>query len=348
MKNIAVIIYNLGGPSNLSEVKGFLFNLFYDKNIIRVHNPIRYLIAKIISGKRAPIAQDIYSKMGGKSPILELTNDQSSSLKNILEEKDKENNYKIFVAMRYSYPFSKNVIEQIKNDNFDEILLVPLYPQFSTTTTYSSIEDIMKEIKRYDLKIPVKSLCCYFDDDDFIDGHIELLKEKLPSDYKDYRVLFSAHGLPEKVVKDGDPYQWQVDKTVEKIIEKLGIKDLDYITCYQSRVGPMKWIGPSTDNEIKRAGEDKKNIILVPIAFVSEHSETLVEQDIEYKHLSTTYGVDKYLRVKALGINKNFIESLAKICLYLKNIDNDSQYQILSLKKKRLCPKEFCGCINNN
>ncbi|NBX03862.1 MAG: ferrochelatase, partial [Alphaproteobacteria bacterium] len=154
------------------------------------------------------------------------------------------------------------------------------------------------------------------------------------------RVLFSAHGLPEKVIKKGDPYQWQVEQSVAKIVKKLALPELDYVVCYQSRVGPLKWIGPSTEEEIKRAGAEKKSLIIVPIAFVSEHSETLVELDIEYKHLAHEHVVPEYIRIPALATQEHFIDALASLCV---NAPRDTS--VSSNTGKRICPKEFCQCL---
>jgi ferrochelatase len=337
MKKIAVVLLNLGGPSSLEQVESFLFNLFYDPSIIRVPNPFRYLIAKIISKRRTPIAKEIYKHIGNKSPILENTVSQAKKLEEMLKAYAKNYNFKVFVSMRYSSPFSYEVVEEIQAWQAEEVLLIPLYPQFSTTTTLSSFKDFDK----YNFKIPVKKLCCFYNDKSFIDSHVEIIKPYLSK--PNTRILFSAHGLPEKVINSGDPYQWQVEETVKIIAKEL--KLTDYSICYQSRVGPLKWIGPSTEEEIIRAGQEQINILLVPIAFVSEHSETLVELDIEYKKLAKENGVEEYTRVPTLSLDDNFITSLAYSCLKLVE-NNENKNLVFSSQVSRLCPKEFCGCIN--
>lgn len=311
----AVVLLNLGGPDNLDAVERFLFNLFYDKNIITIPNPIRYFLAKFISKKRAPIAKEIYKQIGNKSPILEETKKQAIALEKALNDNSNNDTHKVFIAMRHWHPFSYEIFEKVKEFTPDEIILLPLYPQFSTTTTKSSLDDWNK-IAKNKLNVPTKTICSYHKEESFITAHVDKIKKCYDeaNNICKSRILFSAHGLPEKIIKKGDPYQKQIEETVEAIIRKLGIKDLDYAICYQSRVGRLKWIGPSTDVEINRAGQDSVGVVIVPIAFVSEHSETLVELDIEYRHLAMNCGVKNYLRVSALGNDKNFIKALAKVC----------------------------------
>ncbi len=315
----AVILFNLGGPDSLDAVEPFLFNLFNDKNIITIPNPMRFFLAKLISGKRAPIAKEIYKNIGNKSPILEETEKQAVALEKALNSITNHQSpitYKTFISMRYWHPFSYETIEKVKEFNPDEIILLPLYPQFSTTTTKSSYDDWHKISKKNGLKIPVKTICGYHLDEDFITAHSNIIKKS----YEEIgntktRILFSAHGLPEKIIKKGDPYQKQIEETAAAIVAKLSIENLDFVVCYQSRVGRLKWIDPSTEDEIKRAGVDSLEIIVVPIAFVSEHSETLVELDIEYKHLAKESGVKNYYRVPTLGVDDNFIKTLVNVCI---------------------------------
>lgn len=190
----------------------------------------------------------------------------------------------------------------------DEIVLLPLYPQFSSTTTLSSFQAFQKV---YTGKARVTSVCCYSDNAHFIKAHVDAIQEKIGTLKQPghYRLLFSAHGLPESIIARGDPYQEQVESCVAKIMTGLG-NPIEHSICYQSRVGPMKWIGPSTDASIQKAGADGKSIILVPIAFVSEHIETLVELDIEYAHLAAASGVKDYIRLPALGVNASYIKAL--------------------------------------
>lgn len=312
----AVILFNLGGPADLESVDSFLFNLFYDKNIINLCNPFRFLLAKLISSKRAPIAKEIYSKIGNKSPILEETKKQAEKLEKLLVKNKDGHEYKVFIVMRYSAPFAKDVIEQVADFKPDDVVLLPLYPQFSSSTTNSSFEEWYKLTLGHNYKFNNFPVCNYYYEDNFIKAHKSLLLDTYhkAKHKENLIVLFSAHGLPLKLIEKGDPYQQQIEETVRLIVKDIGIDNLEYKVCYQSKVGRLKWLEPSTDDEIKRAGSAKKSVIIVPIAFVSEHSETLVELDIEYGHLAEQSGVIEYLRVPALGCNDNFIRSMADIC----------------------------------
>ena len=334
----AVILFNLGGPDNLDSVEPFLFNLFNDPAIISVPSFIRYPLAKFISKRRAPIAKNIYKEMGNRSPILELTELQAKSLEKNLSTKG---DYKCFVIMRCWHPRAADVIKKIKKYDPKEIILLPLYPQFSATTSGSSINEWNDLCKKENYKIKTKTICCYPTQSNFVESHVILIKktlEKLRD--KNFKLIFSAHGLPHNKIKNGDPYQWQVEETVKQIMLKLESENLDYVISYQSRVGPLKWIGPSTDSEIIKYSKEKKGIVIVPVAFVSEHSETLVELDIEYKKLAEKNGCNFYERVPALGIEKNFIAGLTELIL-----KEDTKKNFIS---STTCPNKFvkCPCLN--
>ncbi len=329
----AIILLNLGGPDKLENVKPFLFNLFYDDAIITLPNPFRWIIAKIISTRRESVAKEIYHQIGGFSPIIKETKAQAEALKKKLLNDGTE----VFLAMRHWHPMSDEVALQMKEFNPSKIILLPLYPHFSTTTTGSSIKDLTQALKKHQIKAEIKSICCYFDDDSFIAAHAEVIQQsllKLKS--KNFRLLFSAHGLPKKTIESGDPYQWQIEQTVDLVVKKLGIKGLDYKITYQSRVGPLEWIGPNTENEIKLACKEVKAIVICPIAFVSEHVETLVELDIEYADIAKDKEVE-YIRVPALGVNEKFIDSLAG--LVMKEISGNCDF-------KKKCPQICSKCIN--
>ncbi|MCI5050164.1 MAG: ferrochelatase [Rickettsiales bacterium] len=309
----AIILFNLGGPDKIENVKPFLFNLFNDPAIIGAPKLIRWCLAKFISSKRESTAQEIYSHIGGYSPIVENSEKQARALEAQLAPSGEA---KTFICMRYWHPMSDEVAKQVKDYAPDHIILLPLYPQFSTTTSGSSIKDWHEAAKRAELDVETTTLCCYPTQEDYIHSqtniirsHFEKVKDQNP------RILFSAHGLPEKIIEAGDPYQKQIEATTQAVIKELAIENLDYVNCYQSRVGPLKWIGPSTEDEIERAGKDSKSIVLVPIAFVSEHSETLVELDIEYKELADHAGVKNYIRVPTVMDDPDFIKGLANLCL---------------------------------
>jgi ferrochelatase len=311
-KRIAVVFFNLGGPDNLDAVQPFLFNLFNDPAIISLVAPIRWLLAKLISKRRAPIAREIYKQLDGKSPLLEQTISQAKALEENLQDSFEA---KVFVAMRYWHPFSAETVTAVKNYAPDEIILLPLYPQFSTTTSESSIKNWMKSADKQGLKTPTRAICCYPENEGLIEAQACLIHLGIDeiANGKPYRVLFSAHGLPKKIVDGGDPYQRHVEKTSNAVVKKLGIADLDWRICYQSRVGPLEWIGPSIDDELKNAAADKIGVIIVPIAFVSEHSETLVELDREFRDFAIERGVPSYHRIPTVSSNSIFIEGLTRI-----------------------------------
>ena len=244
----AVILFNLGGPDRLASVEPFLFNLFNDPAIISIPSIFRYPLAKFISKKRALIAKNIYKEIGNKSPILELTQNQAKSLENNLLKKG---DYKCFVVMRCWHPRASNVIKKVREYNPEEIVLLPLYPQFSASTSGSSINEWNDLCRKENYKVKTKTICCYPTENNFIVSHIFLIKKTLETvKNNNFKLIFSAHGLPESKIKKGDPYQWQVEETVKEIMSKLKNENLNHVISYQSRVGPMKWIGPSTDEEI--------------------------------------------------------------------------------------------------
>ena len=333
----AVVLFNLGGPDKLESVEPFLFNLFNDPAIISIPSFIRYPLAKLISKRRAPIAKDIYREIGNKSPILELTQKQAQSLENSLVKKG---DYKCFVVMRCWHPRARDVIDKVKEYDPQEIILLPLYPQYSASTSGSSINEWNDLCKKENYLIKTKTICCYPTQENFIMSHVNLIKKTLNTiENKNFKLLFSAHGLPENKIKKGDPYQWQVEKTVETIMSKLINENLDFLITYQSRVGPLKWIGPSTDEMIIKYSKEKKGIVIVPVAFVSEHSETLVELDIEYKKLAEKNGCVFYKRIPALGIEENFVKGLTDLVLQQEVREN--------FVSSVLCPSKYkkCPCL---
>ena len=334
----AIILFNLGGPDSLEAVEPFLFNLFNDPAIISLPGIFRYPLAKLISKRRAPIAKAIYKEMGGRSPILEETETQANAIEKSLEKEN--DNYKCFIVMRCWHPRAEDVIKKVKDFNPDQIILLPLYPQYSNATSGSSIKEWLDICKKEKLKTETKIICCYPTEKDFILSYASLIREKINiSNLSETTLVFSAHGLPENKIKQGDPYQWQVESTVNKLVEKLSIENLNYILTYQSRVGPLKWIGPSTDTVIKEEAQKNKIIIVVPVAFVSEHSETLVELDIEYKKLANENGSKDYLRVPAVAANLDFINSLKTSIIEASNGSRFTS-SIKCSEKYKKCPRQ--------
>ncbi|UAT43424.1 ferrochelatase [Anaplasmataceae bacterium AB001_6] len=325
-KKKAVLLFNLGGPDSLDSIESFLFNLFNDKYILTIPKFFRFILAKIISKSRKKAATSIYNKMGGKSPILDETKLQAKTLElmlNLGKSAEYIPQYKVFVAMRHWHPFFKETIQQIKNFDPDEVFVLPLYPQYSTTTTLSFLDEYLS-------LIPYKTTlcCCYYDNEKYIQS----LVEKIIPFYKDAFnhgepiILFSAHSLPLKIVEKGDPYQWQIEQTTKLTMKQLErhFSNIKYKICYQSKIGPVEWLSPNTESVLKEIG-DTMPVVIVPISFVSEHSETLVELDIDYKPL-----VKHYYRVPTVSTNPTFIESLADI---IKNKSCRSS-----------CPKQHTQC----
>ena len=339
----AVILFNLGGPDKLENVEPFLFNLFNDPAILNLPGFLRFPLAKLIANRRAPTAKKIYQHLGGSSPILQLTKEQSSALELKLNNNDGLSEYKCFIVMRCWHPRAENVVKDVINYNPDEVILMPLYPQYSAATSGSSIKEWNDICKKINFKVKTSTICCYPTDENFILAHKEEILKKI-SNLTNFKLIFSAHGLPEKNIKKGDPYQWQVEQSVQSIVKSLNIVDLDWILSYQSRVGPLKWIGPSTEDIIVENSKLGKHIVLVPIAFVSEHSETLVELDIEYKELADKNGCKNYLRVPALGTNENYINAMSTLIIRKQDYNFNGEL----FPPKIQCPNQFtkCPCLS--
>ena len=344
MERLAVILFNLGGPDGPRAIEPFLFNLFNDAAIINAPSPLRWILAKFISRRRAPEARKVFKNLGGKSPLLEETQAQADALACWLE--DGAGKVRVFIAMRYWHPMSEETVEAVKAFGPDEIILLPLYPQYSTTTTASSLKEWHAQAAAQGLKCPTRAICCYPADPGLIRGQAALIGPAF-AEAKNYgrpRILFSAHGLPKKIVARGDPYPWQIEQTVQAIVEILDSPpdrpDFDWAVCYQSRIGPLQWIGPSIDEEILRAAGDRVPLVVVPVAFVSEHSETLVELDIQYRDLAYKLEVPHYVRVPALGVQEDFVGGLAGLVEAVLG----NKEALCSADGTRLCPAGYGKC----
>jgi len=313
-RRIAVVLFNLGGPDDAATVKPFLFNLFNDPAIIGLPGLFRTPLAKLISSRREASAQANYAMMdsNGGSPLKGETQAQMDALDAALATLLPGDEVRSFMAMRYWHPLTEEAAVDVAAWGPDEVVLLPLYPQFSTTTTRSSLRAWNAA---YSGSGRSRAICCYPRADGWVAAQAEGIRVKLAEAERDHpghplRVLFSAHGIPEKLVeKDGDPYQEQVEATVAAVAEAAGLTD--WLLCYQSRVGPLKWLGPSTPDAIRAAGTEGVGLVVTPIAFVSEHIETLVELDVEYGELAEEAGVHPYLRVPAVGVAPLFIGGLA-------------------------------------
>ncbi len=323
MVRTAVVLLNLGGPDALINVKPFLFNLFNDPAILRIPKVFRYLLAMLISTLRAKKAQHIYERLGGKSPLLTNTINQSNALQQALQTKELD--IKTFVCMRYWHPMASEVARDVHAFSPDTIILLPLYPQFSTTTTESSFNAWHDAWHNAGFApIPTTTIDCYPIDPLLIRAFTQLTLPVInkATTYGRPHVLFSAHGLPQSIIDAGDPYQHQVEQTVQHISialkEQLG-NTFDTTICYQSRVGPKKWLEPATDTVIAKIATQGTPIVVVPVAFVSDHSETLIELDQDYRDLAITKGAPFYGRVPSLACHLDFISALTERVIKVLN-----------------------------
>jgi len=309
VSRIAVVLFNLGGPDRPEAIRPFLRNLFSDPAILRVPALLRKPLAAAIAGRRAVAAREIYAKLGGSSPLLANTIAQGKALEHALGDLGE---VRAFPCMRYWHPRAEQVAAEVKSFAPERLVLLPLYPQYSTTTTASSLADWYAAARRAGLSVPISAICCYPTQPGFIAALAEGISRSLDKAGSAYpRLLLTAHGLPERIVAAGDPYPRHVEETAMAVIDMLNTPGLDWRVCYQSRVGPLRWIGPATDEEVRRAGSEGRAIVIAPIAFVSEHSETLVELDMEYGELARHCGVPSYVRVPTVSTAPPFIAGLA-------------------------------------
>lgn len=313
-RRIAVVLFNLGGPDDAASVRPFLFNLFNDPAIIGLPGFARTPLAKLISSRREKSAQANYAMMdaGGGSPLKAETRKQMAALDARLAAMLPGDEVRSFIAMRYWHPLTEETAVDVAAYGPDEVVLLPLYPQFSTTTTQSSLKAWKAA---YAGSGRSRAVCCYPRAAGWIEAQADGIRARLAEAAREHpdrpmRVLFSAHGIPEKLVAQGDPYQEQIEGTVAAVAAAAGLTD--WRLCYQSRVGPLKWLGPSTPDVIKQAAADGVGVVVTPIAFVSEHIETLVELDIEYGELAHEAGLHPYLRAPAVGVAEAFIGALAQ------------------------------------
>ncbi len=317
MSRVAVVLFNVGGPDSPESARAFLLNLFNDPAILPIPWPIRWLAARLLARSRAAATRALYNQIGGCSPLLFETDAQARALERAIQDSSLE--VRAFPAMRYWHPFIKETAKNIEKWHPDHIVLLPLYPQFSNITTGSSL----KEWKRVSGRLEnlTTAVCCWPTEPGFVAALAQLTrqgvemirstnnrkKSQIP------RILFSAHGLPKAVIARGDPYQYQVQQTVSAIVTTLQEHSLDYQICYQSRVGPQQWIGPDIGDAICRAGALKIPVVIVPVTFVSEHVETLVELDIKYRDMARAVGVPHYIRVPTVRTHVWFVAGLARL-----------------------------------
>jgi len=327
-EKIGVVLLNLGGPDSLNAVEPFLYNLFCDPDIIDFPGSFlfRKPLAKLISTRRAPRVQKQYGQIGGKSPIKDHTLKQAALLEEKLNEKLPA---KVYVAMRYWNPSTDDALDAIERDGIKRVILLPLYPQYSKATTASSEKEWKKRLKeRGDrLELHTTLIESYYDSPRYIDAFIERIVEGLgrfPAERQgDVHILFSAHGTPMKLVREGDPYSGHIKKTVESIVRQGSITH-DYSLCYQSKVGPLKWLTPSTPDTIEQlAASGRKNMLVVPVAFASDHLETLFEVGIEFRHMAELAGVEHFEVTLGLNDSPTFIDALAQLVFEKAGLPRD-------------------------
>ena len=347
---VAVVLFNLGGPESEDSVRPFLFNFFTDKNIIGLPFPFRHMIAAWIALRRSKKeAGSSYKLLDWKSPLLENTRRQATALDAALNTEATV--YQSFICMRYWHPFANEVVAQVKTFAPDKIVLLPLYPQYSTTTTRSSLQSWRAACRMGGLNTPSSVICCYPRDRGYVAAsaaHIAQVWQTAVAEARDRglntpRLLFSAHGLPEVIIRRGDPYQWQCERSAEAIVEALALPDLDWQICYQSKVGSLKWIGPSTSDALAKAARDRVPVVIYPHAFVSEHVETLVEIEVEYRHLAQELGVPALWRAGTVMDSPAFIAGLRDMVLAHRG-----RADITSNAQTRICPAGCRKCAQDD
>ncbi len=344
-KKIAVILFQLGGPDSLEAVEPFLFNLFSDPCIISFPGSflVRKPLAKLISKRCSRKSAEKYKLIGRKSPILDLTQQQASALESMLRSWDI--NAEVFIAMRYWNPLIETSVRKIKAGGFEQAVLLPLYPQFSQATTLSSINEWTRQTELQGCVIPSKLICCYPSQPLLIEAFVANINFALNRFNKaasaDIDLLFSAHGVPISYIKHGDPYQLQVEETVRSII-KRGNWSSPHALCYQSKVGPMKWLQPSLKESIKHLiNMGRKNLLIIPVTFVSDHVETMYEINIEAKKYALTNGIRQFEMMPALNSHPKFIQCLGELVQtrLASDMQPDTCEILLNSNKNRITPK---------
>ena len=302
----AILLMNMGGPNNLDEVEVFLSNMFNDKRIIPAPKPIRMLIAKLITWNRKEEAKNNYAALGGRSPLVGYT-------KQLIARLEKGIDATVHMAMRYTPPYSYEILQGLKN--VDEIYAIPLYPHYSSTTTLSSIEDLEESIKKQGINAKLKTLDSYYQHPDYIAATVERIKETLGTEIpEEFELVFSAHGLPQKIIDKGDNYQRHIKYNVyhaRKALLKEGIYFHKTHLAYQSRLGPLEWIRPYLEDKLKSL--KKKKVIIYPIAFTIDNSETEYELDVEYREIAEKIGFEEYRVAKAPNDHPSFVKCISNL-----------------------------------
>ncbi len=315
MGRVGVLLLNLGGPEKPEDVRPFLFNLFSDPEIIRIPFPfLQKPLAWFISSRRAKTSQENYQQIGGGSPLRRITEEQGQALKEALAQKGQDS--EVYVGMRYWHPFTAEAIDQIKQDGIQKLVILPLYPQYSISTSGSSFRQLEQmwdeddQLKAIDYTL----IPSWYARPGYVNSMANLIRTELDKlkNPNDAHIFFSAHGVPVSYVEEfGDPYQRQIEHCTDLIMQALG-RPNEHTLAYQSRVGPIEWLQPYTEDAIEELGaKETENLVVVPISFVSEHIETLQEIDIEYRELAEESGIHNFHRVPALNTYDGFINDLA-------------------------------------
>lgn len=319
MGRVGVLLLNLGGPDQLEDVRPFLFNLFSDPEIIRL--PFTWLqkpLAWFISTSRARKSQENYKTIGGGSPLRRITEEQAQALQDSLRQRGQE--AQVYVGMRYWHPFTEEAIARIKRDGIEQLVILPLYPQFSISTSGSSFR-LLERLWQEDpslSQIDYTVISSWYDRPGYLQAMAQLIVQELDQfpDPNKVHIFFSAHGVPLSYVEEaGDPYQQEIEDCTALIMRTLD-RPNPYTLAYQSRVGPVEWLKPYTEEAIPElATEGVEELLVVPISFVSEHIETLQEIDIEYRELAEEAGIHHFHRVPALNTHPVFIDDLSELVL---------------------------------
>lgn len=339
---IGVLLLNLGGPDELNAVRPFLYNLFSDRDIIRLgpsflQKPIAWLISTFRSSK----SRDMYVMIGGRSPILEITTAQAEALEKILNRdmfrsgtlengeqaklfgKDVQGpTFKVYVGMRYWHPYIKDTVNRITKDGVKDIIVLSLYPHYSRTTTGSSVDEFKRAAE--DKGLDIKYIEQWYDFPPYIDALSQLIYESIEKfNGEELTILYSAHSLPKYFIEEGDPYLDHINKTIEAVNRRLSeepynVRGMKWLLSFQSRSGPVEWLEPSTEETIIKLGKEGcKNLLVVPVSFVSDHIETLYEIGMLFRELAVKQGM-KFMRCRSLNTSERFINALNE--LVLKNM----------------------------
>ena len=313
MTQKALVLLNLGGPNNLDEVKLFLSNMFNDSNIITVKSSLlRRFIAFMITTSRTKTAQANYAKLGGKSPLVGYTGKLVEKLQHALPS------LHVTFAMRYTPPFCESVISELQAKGIREVILLPLYPHYSTTTTKSSVEDFTDVAKALGYAGTIRVIDHFYKDETYNRLLVKRIQEALgENDPSKMELIFSAHSLPQKIVANGDPYEKEITLHVKIMEQLLNASNLHFKTihlAYQSKLGPVKWLEPSLEEKLTSL--ENKNVLIVPISFTIDNSETEFELSMEYAEVAHRLGFERYIVAKCPNDDEAFVECITRLIAY--------------------------------